>query len=236
MDIPNINSAIPTFGSPTLEGLEVGPNVSDGQRIGGSSKRQFVHFYKKKIAEPYAVEVKVNERTGNVQVVKTDVRTVEKEFVRVVTPGDKNDVDDFAQDYHRREYWNHYRNFRDGKGIPLGTPIEDCHYVAPSIQTELKYLGVHTEEQLADAADILVERLPDGHSLRVFARTNCQARLDNAGSGQIALLQKQLADMAQKVEELSAVQQPSIITPQDGLTFEKKTRAPRANKKIDLEA
>jgi hypothetical protein len=236
MDLSPINNAIPTFGSPTLEGLEVGPGVQDGQRIGGSSKRQFVRFYNKRMAEPYAVEVRINEKTGATQVLKTAVREVEREMVHVVTPGDKNEVDDFAQDFHRREFWNQYRAFRDGKGIPLGTPIEECQYIAPTIATELKYLGVHTEEQLADAADILVERLPDGYSLREFARTNCKVKLDNQNVGSINLLKAEMLKLQETIQAQAAALEAmkgSIVTPDGEPVQSRRGGRPR---KVDLEA
>jgi hypothetical protein len=235
MDLSPINNAIPTFGSPTLEGLEVGPGVQDGQRIGGNSKRQFVRFYNKRMAEPYAVEVRINEKTGATQVLKTAVREVEREMVHIVTPGDKNEVDDFAQDYHRREYWHHYKAFRDGKGIPLGTPVEECQYIAPTIATELKYLGVHTEEQLADAADLLVERLPDGYSLREFARTNCKVKADNKNAGSINLLKSEMLKLQETIQAQAAQLEAmkGIVTPDGEPVQPRRGGRPR---KVDLEA
>jgi hypothetical protein len=187
------------------------------------------------MAEPYAVEVRINEKTGATQVLKTAVREVEREMVHIVTPGDKNEVDDFAQDYHRREYWHHYKAFRDGKGIPLGTPVEECQYIAPTIATELKYLGVHTEEQLADAADLLVERLPDGYSLREFARTNCKVKADNKNAGSINLLKSEMLKLQETIQAQAAQLEAmkGIVTPDGEPVQPRRGGRPR---KVDLEA
>jgi len=94
---------------------------------------------------------------------------------------------------------------------------------------------VHTEEQLADAADLLVERLPDGFSLREFSRTNCKVKAENQNVGSINLLkaemlklQETIAAQAEKLEGMKAIGTP------DGEPV-----APRRGgrpKKVDLEA
>lgn len=237
MNLSPIGQAIPSFGAETLEGLEISPDIQDGQRIGGSSRRQFVRFYKKRISEIYATKVKP-QPGGGVQVLETAPREVEREFVHVRTPGDKNEIETFAEDYHRRAFFANYKAFRDGKGIPLGTPIEECTYVAPSIQTELKYLGCHTEEQLADASDILVDQIPDGYSLREFARASCKVKVDNAASGQVNLLraeniklQETVARLAQEMDKVK-----SLVNPQgEEIAVVAKTAVGR-KKKFDLEA
>lgn len=240
-----LNQIVPSWDAETLQGFDIPENIQDGQRIGGSSRRQYVRFYKRKIAEPYATEVQIDPRTGSAKVLKTGVREIEREFVHIRTPGDKNEIETFAEDDHRREFFAHYRAFRDGKGIPLGTPIEECNYIAPSIQIELKYLGVHTEEQLADASEVVLERMPDGFSLREFARANCKVKLDNAASGQVNLLKSEMLKLQETIKAQAAQmeQLKSLVNPQgeplsqvvsEVLETERKGRGrPR---KVDLEA
>lgn len=240
-----LNQLVPSWDAETLQGFDIPENVQDGQRIGGSSKRQFVRFYKKKLAEPYATEVKIHPQTGATQVLKTGVREVEREFVHVRTPGDKNEIETFAEDDHRREFFHQYRAYRDGKGIPLGTPVEECNYIAPSIQTELVYLGIRTEEQLADASEIALERIPDGFSLREFARANCKVKFDNAASGQVNLLKSEMLKLqetikaqAQQMETLKALVNPQgePLSQVVSEVLETEKRGRGRPKKLDLEA
>jgi len=248
MDGSPLSNAIPTFGAQTLEDLDLSPDtIKDGQRIGGSSRRQYVRFYRKTVNEIVATDVRIDAKTGSTTVLKTAIKPTEREFVHVVTPGDKNEIETVAEDYHRREFWHAYKNFRDGKGIPLGTPIEECHYVAPSIQLELKYRNVHTEEQLADASDLLLDQIADGYSLREFARANVRVRQDNAASGTVRLLRSQVdelqaalkAQMDQMQEMRALVQaQGSIVIPST-IDREVSAESPRKAgrpKKVDLEA
>lgn len=181
---------LPTWDAPTLQNFDLS-NIEEGKRIGGS-KRQYVRFYKRKSLEIRAKDVKVNERTGEVRVLNTEAVPVEQEFVEIITPGDKNSYNDKATDWHRREFWAHYKAFRDGKTAPLGKSIDECSYVSSNISTELLYLGVHTEEQLADASDYLCEQVPNGWELREFARASCKASMENENLREVNLLKVEL--------------------------------------------
>lgn len=236
MDISSINQAIPSFGSPTLEGLDTVGSAESGNRIGGSTARQYVRFYKKKLTEPYAVEVEINARTGLPTVKKTGIREIEREMLHCKTPGDTNEYDGEAQDFHRRNFFRHYSAYRSGKAIPLGQSIDECTYVSPEAATELRYLGVYTEEQLAEALDILCDSVPNGYDLREFARVNVRARAENAASPQIALLRQQMAEMQETIrrqaEQMASMQ--GIVDPSGEPVAEVAKRGrPR---KIDLEA
>lgn len=210
---PLNGGAIPNWGAQTLMGFDE-RNVQEGVRVKGSN-RQHVHFYKKKIVMPIATEVEKRELPfGVVQttVKKTGFKEVELECVRIITPGDKNVLDDVASDFHRREHWLHYKNFRDGKGVPLGTPIDDVTFISQGIATELKYLGVHTLEQFADAADILCNQIPSGWELREFARAQCKANEQNQSLTQVNVLRAELeksqavvANMQRQMDELKGM-------------------------------
>lgn len=247
MDGSPLSNAIPTFGAQTLEDLDLNPNnIKDGQRIGGNSRRQFVRFYKKIENEVYATDVRIDPKTGSTTVIKTGIRPVEREFVHVVTPGDKNEIETKAEDFHRREFFHAYKNFRDGKGIPLGTSIEECSYIAPALQLELKYRSVHTEEQLADASDLLLEQIPDGYNLREFARANVKVRQDNAASGTVRLLRSQVDELqsALKAQMQQMAEMRALVQAQSGLIAaptvteapEESPRKPGRPRKVDLEA
>lgn len=207
MDFSPLSKAIPSFGATTLEGFDTS-NIRDGQRLRGSA-RQMVRFYKKKVVTVKATEVSVNEKTGSVKVLKSEPVEEEREFVQIVTPGDKNTVDDFVQEFHKREFWNQYVAFRNGKSAPLGMPIEECNFINANLVTELKYLGVHTAEQLADSSDDLCNQVANGWELREFARAICKANQTPQSDGRVTILKAELeksqgviAEMQKQMSEM----------------------------------
>lgn len=203
--MPSISEAIPSFGAATLEGFDTN-GVQPGQRVPGI-KRQLVKFYWKKEPQVYATEVQIDPKTGSTKVLKTAVRDVTREMVTILTPGDNNNiVDDYADDFHKREHWREYRAFREGKTGPIGKDIDECNYVPPQMATELRILGVHTEEQLADASDLLCGRVANGYELREFARSMCKANLENKSLHQVTALKQELA----KSQETAAAMQKQL--------------------------
>lgn len=201
MELSPLNKVLPTWDAPTLQGGFDLTNVVDGQRL-RSSSRQFVQFYNKKFTEVYAAEVEINPVTGATKVKKTATRDKVREMVRIITPGDKNEVDDFVEDYHRREHWKQYTAFRDGRGAPLGKDLDQCAYVSSPIATELKYLGCHTEEQLADSSDVLCNQIPNGWEMREFARSMVKADKDNQSLNQVNQLRTELTKAQDMIREL----------------------------------
>lgn len=202
MQINPIESAINTFDAPTLQGFDV-ESAQVGQRIRGSS-RQFVRFFNHTESEIYATKVKVNEKTGSTQVLETAVRDRTREFVEIVTPGDKNSPHICpAEDYHKREYWPQYKAFRDGATAPLGLSVDEASFIPQSVATELLYLGCQTVEQLADASDILCERIPHGYTLREQAKTAVKATAQNKESGRLLTLQSELEKSQALIREMS---------------------------------
>lgn len=191
---------IPSFGAKTLEDFDLS-SAQEGQRIKGSN-RQFVRFYNKTYSEVYAKRVNINEKTGATTVLETGTRPITREFVEIITPGDKNIVDSHAEDFHKREHFKEYRAFREGRTAPLGKSIDECSYISPTIATEFRILSIHTEEQLADASDLVCGRVPDGFNLREFARESVKASLCNEKTPALVLLQSQLADAMQMIKDL----------------------------------
>lgn len=205
----NILSGLPDFGSPTLQGLDVS-NVQVGKRIGGVPGRQFVRFYKRVVPTCVTIEAKINEKTGSSIPVKTVVENREREFVEIVTPGEKNIVDDEVQEYHKRQFPREYIAFREGKGAPRGTPIDQLSYVPAGVVMELLIHKVQVEEQLANASDLLCGLIPDGFQLREFARASLAAREGSEVKSDVVVLKtqndhlmKQLAAMQEQIQQLS---------------------------------
>lgn len=199
-----LGNAFETWGAPTLEGFDTS-SISSGVPI-KSSSRQYVRFYPRKVVQVYAKEVEINEKLGTTKVLKTGTREREYEMVEIITPGDTNKIDCIAEEYHRRAFWPQYKAFRDNKGAMVGKPLEDCDYVPPPVVTELKYTGCHTQEQLADASDLLCGRLPDGFNLREFARAMIKADKENSNLGQMNALKAELEKAQEAIRELSAKQ------------------------------
>lgn len=207
MELSPLSKVIQDWGAPTLQNLDTDRAVP-GERIRGSN-RQYVRFYLKKFIDVIASKVKVIEKTGEVKVLASEAKEVEREMVQIITPGDKNEIDTIAQDFHRREHWQAYKAFRDGNGVILGKKLEECTYVPPSVTLELKYRGCHTEEQLADASDLLCNQIGNGWSYREFARAAQKIELENKSLGQVTALKSELAKTQ---ESLKALQKKLGVT------------------------
>jgi hypothetical protein len=210
MDFSPLNKVLPSWDAPTLQGFDL-DSLQDGQRLKGSA-RQFVRFYKKTFVEVYATEVDINPATGTSVVKKTGTREVEREMVNIITPGDKNEIDDVACDYHKREHWAAYKAFRDGKTAPMGINLDECSFVSPHIATELRYYGCHTLEQLADCSDILAQQIANGFELREFARAKVDAENRGKSDGRVNLLKSELeksqaviAEMQKQIGEMKGM-------------------------------
>jgi len=234
MELSNIN----VWGAPTLEGFDE-RSIQEGQRISGKSNRQYVRFYKKKFVEVYTVKAKINEKTGHSTPLETGTREVEKLMVHIVTPGDKNEVDDVACDFHKRDHWAAYKAFMDGKTIPLGTSIEECSYVSPGVALDLKYYNCHTEEQLAEAADHLCSIIANGFELREFARARVKAKQTDVAPQvqemklELSKAQAEAAKMAALMADMKAqmeVMQASILGADGQPVVSEKKRAGRPKK------
>ena len=118
-------SAIENFGAPTLMGIDLNGAVP-GQRLQTSS-RQYVRFYNKTTSELKAIKVNVKQNSNTGTVVETPAAfepvPVTREWVHIVTPGDKNEIDTIAENDHKREHWREYQAFREGRTAPLGTML-----------------------------------------------------------------------------------------------------------------
>lgn len=204
MDSPlGIIGKLPTFGSATLEGFDMS-TLAEGQPLRGARNRQAVRFFHHTEGRVCATKVKINEKTGDTKVLETGVKQVTQEFVEIVTPGDTNVVYQPASEFHKRNYMRHYTAFREGKAAPMGQSVDDCAFISPSIATELKILGCHTVEQLADSSDLLAGRIPSGFELREFARAFCKAQMANKSSAQVQLLQSELEKSNKALAEMQA--------------------------------
>jgi len=188
---------LPHYDAPTLQGLNLEAG-QDGLQV-KQSNRQSVRFYTKQDLELCAV---LNPE--GTKVARYEPIPVSKLMVRIETPGDKNIFDDVANEYHKREYKRYYYAFKDGKGAPVGHALEDCDYIQPVMVTELKYEGIHTMEQLADAPDNVLDRLPLGRPYQHYAQQWCQI---NSPTGVQAVAKKLTSDLSSAKSEIESLRE-----------------------------
>lgn len=237
MDLSPLSQVLPTFGAPVLESEYDLTQVEYGRPLKGSSNRQYVRFYKHTSTEVCATDVKITQLHGgatSTTVLKVGTKPVTREMVQIKTPGDPTEIDGVATDWHRRMFFRQYKAFRDGRTAPLGQPIDDCNFISPHIATELKYLGCHTVEQLADASDVLCDNLGNGHELREFARSYCKAAIANKSSAQVNILSTELDKARAEIAELREMIKPQIVDP-SGSPIETVKRGPGRPKRTDEE-
>lgn len=221
MDLSPLNQLAGLFdGAETLSGFDT-TNVQPGQRVRGSA-RQFVRFYLKKFPEMVATEVEVSQPSAlspsrHTKVLKTELREVEKLMVNIVTPGDKNEIDDVATEWHKREFFPEYQNFKNGNHAPIGTSVNDSSvssFISPAIATELIYLKVYTVEQLAEATDEVCRLLgPDGHEIRETARQWLLASANDPRKKEMLELQRKNEELQRKMAEMEEKLSGLVVGP-----------------------
>jgi len=147
---------------------------------------------------------------------------VEKEYVKVMVPGDRLNVIDrpvqrtgttptddtlrFARQYER------FKAREEQKAVE-GTPIHLWPGVPAAIAEELKYQNCFTVEQLAEMSDANLSKFPKGHELKAKAKAfvaavkdqeqvnKLQAALDERDN-RIATLENELKELGNIVREL----------------------------------
>lgn len=190
MQLSPLSQLIPSFGAPTLEDFDTS-NLQEGARIGGNSNRQYVRFYKK----PETKFVKGPD--GKRMIVEQ-----EREFVHIKTPGDTNEYDGHVQEFLKREHWRHYQAYRDGRVAPMGQPLEEAEFIGSAVASELRILGCHTVEQLADGSDHLCGQIPNGFELREFSRAMCKANKEKKSDDKVNVLTAALAQSNDVIREM----------------------------------
>lgn len=100
-------------------------------------------------------------------------------------------------------------------GVLEGTPLGEWGAVGPSFVEEMKYLGFYTVEQLAEANDSVIARVPGLQTFKQKAKVfiefskgaapleKMQTQLDKTNS-ELEMARAQAADMSAKYAELEA--------------------------------
>ena len=134
----------------------------------------------------------------------------DKEFVRIIIPGDKNSQPVYeVTDDHRERWPDAYAAFKRGLDAPLeGTPLKQWPPISASMARELAHFNIQTVEQLAAIGDNVVQSI--GMGMRDMRR-KAQLFLEVAekGSGPLGRLideNEQLrAGQAQDRETIAAL-------------------------------
>jgi hypothetical protein len=125
------------------------------------------------------------------------------EMVEIRVRGDRNHVVSRpVRDTDKQRFRDAYAAFRDGqKELLTGTPLAEWPIASKSMVEELRYLGFTTVEQVAEANDNTVAKVPGLSSLKSRAK----AFLDLAkGLSPIETLQSQLETEKSKSQALEA--------------------------------
>lgn len=120
------------------------------------------------------------------------------EFIKIFTPGDKNNVIDRPiRPQDKQRFAKQYMAFKAGGGEDeqlVGTRLTDWPLIGRAQAQELAHLGIKTVEQVADARDDIVLKVPGLQHLK----TTAQAWIGKAKQGADA------AKIAKRMEDLEA--------------------------------
>jgi hypothetical protein len=154
----------------------------------------------------------------------------DREFVRIMIPGDRNPAADrrvqrtgneLTDD--RMRFPQQYARFKQQAEQPAhnGTPLSLWPGLSGALVEELKYINIFTVEQLATLADTYVVKIPMGHSLKKKAAdfvaalalqapvNKMQAQLE-ARDNRIDALEQAIADQARIIADLKGTPLPKV--------------------------
>ena len=86
-----------------------------------------------------------------------------RDFVKLITPGEKDEVDREVTELDKRMYASAWAQFQNNQEqIPDGTPLAHLFPGSPEIVDNLRSLKFHTVEQLAEAPDAALTSIAMG--------------------------------------------------------------------------
>lgn len=139
----------------------------------------------------------------------------DRDYAYVHQPGDTNPVRIEAFAMHQRRWPKAWAAYQAGRTeIPDGTMLSILFPADPGIPLNLKTMGVHTIEQLAEVEDSLLHNIPFGGTLKQKAIKYMASAKGAEGfnklSGELAQkdaeirsLQMQMAEMQKRMSELA---------------------------------
>lgn len=129
-----------------------------------------------------------------------------KEYVIILCPGQtRSETNRPATDLDRREYRGEYEAFQRNGDAPLpGTPIHQLPGISPHRANELRKAHIFTVEQMAACPDTAMRDIGmDFNSLK-----NASAEFLKRGNAEVEGLRRQVAELTQKLNELTAPKKP----------------------------
>jgi hypothetical protein len=138
----------------------------------------------------------------------------DSEFVRIMIPGDKNNiVDKPAGQLEKRRFPKQYEQFKAGvkeEEQLVGTRLRDWPLASRGQVEEFRYLGVHTVEQMSELRDDVVSRVPGARDLQSIAKAWLGRAKSTAEAAQAVAKEKALHS---RIDELQAAikEQANII-------------------------
>lgn len=176
--------------------------ATEGQRVGAKQGAQFVKFYTVKEVELIPRGEKTNE-LGK-KVTEFETKEVERLKITVVNPDDRYNIkDDYAEEQDIQLHWGAYEAFRKGLTFE-GKSIEECSYIPAHITNELRYKGIHSEEQFARVSDEFCASFPELQNLREIARAHQRAKEGNKIADDISTMKLELKKYQDMVAELQS--------------------------------
>lgn len=133
-------------------------------------------------------------------------------MLRIITPGNRdNIVDREMQPFDKIRFRDAWERFQKGQSeIGDGTRLAEWPLVSRSMSEELKFMGFHTVEQVAEANDAACMKITGLRELKARAAAWLQATKDTeansklladkeAKDAEIAALKEQIAELAKLV-------------------------------------
>ena len=145
----------------------------------------------------------------------------DKIYISIITPGQADKIERPIKDSDKQRFVKQWLNFQAGASEKIeGTPVVEWPQVTRAQADELKYLGVHSVEQLAAASDGQVQKLMGGVSLREKAKAFLAIAKNTAEGQRIAAENKNLRDeieaLKAQVAQLGAVKGTPAIPKRRG--------------------
>jgi len=171
----------------------------------GADSRLAVQFYTRPVQNEFETQ-----RQGRPIFLDCD-------FVKIFVPGDSLSViDQPVREDHKTRFpiqWAHYQNKHGGDSKEIGTPLSQWALLTPSQVEELRALKFYTVENVANAADIALQRInmiagmsPYAFRDRAvrFLKSATEESLANADNERIKALEAENASMKEKLDSILA--------------------------------
>ena len=175
--------------------MQMAQNAQTGQRF--ADDRVYAQFF----LHPKRDEAKSLEEGRDIY--------VEVPYVKIMVPGDKdNIVVRPVRSQDKERFPRQWAAFQNNEEEPLnGTPLTEWAFINRGQVEELKYFGIRTVEDLANAPDSQTQKFMGINALKQKAKmfledAKLQAPLDKL-TEENALLKAQMEDMQRQIAELS---------------------------------